>query len=93
MTNRRVLGLVERRNGDTVDAAFIDAIPAVNKRVAADGVGTVMFGSDSGLRGMYANTGMDFFGWSWGPGSVNFFDIPDADRVAALVMKLRNESK
>jgi hypothetical protein len=89
VTDRRVLQLVKRRRGDVLDAAFIDAIPAVNRDVGADGSGSVVFGGGSGWSGQWANTGAPMFASNNMPAPLAFYDIPDAARVADLVTDLR----
>jgi len=86
VTDKRVLKLVRRRRGDVLDAGFIDAIPAVNRDVGADGSGSVVFGSGSGWSGEWANTGL---GSGNMPVPLAFYDIPDAAHVADLVTDLR----
>jgi hypothetical protein len=88
VTDRRVLRLVRRRSGDNVDAVFLDAIPAVNRELRADGSGSVVFGSAS-LQ-VRANSVLPAFAVSKGEeGPLSFEDIPDAARVAELVTELR----
>jgi hypothetical protein len=84
-----VLQLVKRRRGDVLDAAFIDAISAVNRDVGADGSGSVVFGGGSGWSGQWANTGAPMFASSNMPVPLAFYDTPDAARVADLVTDLR----
>jgi Domain of unknown function (DUF1707) len=88
VTDRRVLRLVRRRSGDSVDAVFLDAIPAVNRDVRPDGSGSVFFGSNS-LQAR-ANSVMPAFAVAKSDrGPLAFEDIPDAARVADLVTDLR----
>lgn len=92
VTNKRILVLTQLRRRD-VQAAFINAIPSVNKSIRSDGVGTLRFGGSSLMTlmsSMYANTGMDFFGPFSGGDAPAFFDIKDANRVYQLVTDLRN---
>jgi hypothetical protein len=91
VTDKRVLRLLKERAGDTLQAAFVASIPAVNRRVSRDGSGTVIFGNVPAWQSMYANTGMDVFGGSQvADPSVAFYDIPDAGGVADLVERLRS---
>jgi hypothetical protein len=85
VTNKRVLKLERRKNGDTVDALFLDAIPAVNRDVGADGSGTVIFGS--GNRWQADLTPAFLSGNDQVP--LAFYDISDAVHVAELVTELR----
>jgi len=89
VTNKRVLVLTATR-GKHVDAAYINAIPTVNKSVRCNGVGTVTFGNAEGLAGSYGNTGMSF-GSYYGQAPPTFYDIRGADEVYQLVQRLRNE--
>src|SRR5439155_19204260 len=57
VTNRRVLKLVTHSRGDTLDALFIDTIPAVNRDIGANGSGSVVFGGGSSWQAQLANTG------------------------------------
>jgi hypothetical protein len=93
VTDRRVLQLVKRQRGDVLDAAFIDAISAVNRDVGADGSGSVIFGGGSGWSGQWANTGAPMFASSNMLVPLAFYDIPDAARVADLVTDLRRSAE
>jgi hypothetical protein len=89
VTDRRVFAFIRRRAGDELDALFLDTIPAVHRRVRRDGSGSVSFGTRP--MWMFANNGLDFFGTAQNGGSLGFYDIPDANHVADLVTRLRNE--
>jgi hypothetical protein len=89
VTNKRVIVLTET-GGRKVRAAFINQVPVINKRIRADGSGTLNFGSAAGFGGgelaaMYENTGMDFFGAFYGAPPPSFHAIPEAERVYRLV--------
>lgn len=88
ITNRRVLILTNLSNKN-VDAEFITQIPCINKRVRSDGKGTIKFGNSFFFKGMYSNTGMDFFGAGYGKDVPTFYDIDDIDSVYRLVNELR----
>lgn len=89
VTNRRVLILTKLLSRN-LQAAFVDLVPSISKSVRSDGTGTVRFGNPSFWASMYANTGLDFFGWFYGSDPPTFHDIRDADRVHDLVSSLRN---
>jgi hypothetical protein len=89
VTNRRVLKLERRKRGDTVEALFLDAIPAVNRDVDADDSGCVIFGSSNRWQADLANSGMPSFFTSNVQVPLAFYDIPDAAHVAELVTQLR----
>lgn len=92
VTNRRVLSIVTGRSGDEMSAAFVSDLPAINTRVADDGSGTVTFGSHAPGQSLYANSGLDVIGWGRaGGGPVSFFDIADAQQVADLVSRQRDD--
>jgi hypothetical protein len=80
VTDRRVLSVVRRRSGDSVDAVFLDAVPAVHRELRPDGSGSVIFGSvPSSPRASSKQDG----------GPLAFEDIPNASYVAELVADLR----
>ncbi|MFN2527030.1 MAG: hypothetical protein ABR505_12345 [Actinomycetota bacterium] len=91
VTDRRVLSLVRSQRGDKIQAAFIETIPSVNKRIRTDGSGSITFGSSPSWSDWYANTGLEFMAWGWGGvgNTVVFYDVPDARQVAKLVNDLR----
>jgi hypothetical protein len=87
--------LLEGPSGGTLDAAFLSSIPAVSKRVRADGSGSVTFGGNSGMAARYANSGMEFFVAGWGARGekqIGFVDLPEAALVADLVTAQRREA-
>ena len=93
LTNRRVLAVDTRDSGPTVQALFLDQIPAVNTRVRADGSGTLTFGQPSGgVMAMYDDTGMELFtGGAIAP--LSFRDVPNAADVASAVDRAREEAR
>lgn len=90
VTNERVLVASGAGNG-RLQGAFINQIPVINRTIRKNGVGTVQFGSIPYQTAMYANTGMDFFGWPGNPVPV-FYDITDAQRTYNLVLQLRRDA-
>jgi hypothetical protein len=88
VTNKRVLKLERRRNGAVVEALFLDAIPAVNRDIGADGSGCVIFGSGKRWQSHLASSGMPAF-FTGEEVPLAFYDIPDAVHVAELVTQLR----
>lgn len=88
VTDRRILILSEAL-GSRLQAVFIDTLPLVEKSVGRTGRGTVVFGTAPFFTGLYRNTGLDLFGGGLRQQVPAFYDIPDAEQVAALVMRLR----
>lgn len=91
VTDKRVLKLLQKNSGDVLDAAFIDALPAVNRDVRADGSGSVVFGGGSNMQAQFGNNGMPSFFLNNMQVPLSFYDIPDAAHVAELVTELRRE--
>jgi hypothetical protein len=89
VTNKRALKLERRKNGDAVEALFLDTIPAVNRDVGKDGSGSVLFGSAGRWQSDLANSGMPAFFLTNVQLPLTFYDIPDAAHVAELVTQLR----
>jgi hypothetical protein len=87
VTDRRVLKLVRRRSGDSVEALFLDAIPAVNRELRRDGSGSVLFGTAS-LQAR-ANALLPVAVAKVEGVPLVFEDILDAAYVAELVTDLR----
>jgi hypothetical protein len=80
VTDRRALRLVRRRSGDSVDAVFLDAVPAVHRELRPDGRGSVIFGPLSSSPRASSNED---------GGPLAFEDIPNASYVAELISDLR----
>ena len=93
VTDRRVITLERTPRGQRIQAAFVDLIPTVNKRVRRDGSGTIIFGNRSVFAQLYENTGMEFMSFGlWGDTSaVSFYDLPNVAEVDDLVRRLRSE--
>jgi hypothetical protein len=90
VTDARVVSIERGLRGPRFQAAFIDRVPAINRRTRHDGSGSVKFGNASFWTGWVENTGMEFMGWGFGGvDAPTFFDIPDANGVARLVGDLR----
>jgi hypothetical protein len=87
VTDRRVLKLVRRRSGDSVEALFIDAVPAVNRELRRDGSGSVFFGSASVKARANALLPVAVARVEGVP--LAFEDIPDPAYVAELVTDIR----
>ena len=90
ITNKRVLVLTKGFGRD-LQAAFINTLPAVNKSIRSNGIGTLKFGNSSPMVSMYANSGMDFFGGFYGKDVPTFYDISEANKVYDLVTDLRQK--
>lgn len=89
VTNQRVLILTTLFNKN-LQAEFIRQIPSINKSVRSDSKGTIKFGSSFFFTGMYGNTGLDFFGSSYGKDVPTFYDIEEVEKVSKMVNELRN---
>ena len=87
VTDRRVLKLIRRHSGDSVQALFLDAIPAVNRELRPDGSGTVLFGTSSVQARASALLPVAIARVEGVP--LAFEDVPDAAYVAELVTELR----
>jgi hypothetical protein len=87
VTDRRVLKVVSRRSGDSVQALFLDAIPAVNRELRPDGSGTVLFGTASVQARASALLPAAVVKVEGIP--LAFEDVPNAAYVAELVTELR----
>jgi hypothetical protein len=90
VTDRRVLVLTDlgRRS---LNAALIGQIPAIQKHVRTDGVGSLRFGTGGGLASMYEDTGLELFGAFYGAPAPAFVNIAGANDVAKLVTRLQAE--
>ena len=85
VTSKRVLSVSTAFRRSTRSAAF-KRLPGLEVSVGRSGVGTITFGHWGGLAGMYANSGLAWFGWGWGGARpMSFFDVPDARRVYELI--------
>ena len=91
VTDRRVLVRTEivRRS---LQAASFATLPAIQKSVRRDGSGSIRFGTNHPFASMYKNTGLDFFGFAYGPSAPSFVDIPDVERVYRLVNDFADRS-
>jgi hypothetical protein len=94
VTDRRVLSVVQRRRGETVDATYLRAIPTISTSVDSTGRGSVQFGNTSQFGAWSANSGMEFFGrGNTATTGVAFYDVDDARAVADLVERLREQDQ
>lgn len=88
VTNQRVLSLVELRK-PRMNSLFLSALPTVDVSSEGPGAGSVVFMPQIGNRGGQIGADMDMFAQG-SMGLVGFFDIPDVQTVAALIMRLRS---
>lgn len=90
VTNRRVMSVVQRRNGAAVDARYLHALAGISTTANARGLGTIDFDNSSGTRALnwWADSGMSFFGTPNVRAGLCFLDIADATAVAALAEQL-----
>jgi hypothetical protein len=90
VTNRRVLVFM-KAFGQQLHESNIKLISAINKRLRADGIGTLTFGGNQSIffngGQYYGNTCMDilpFYGFQ-----LAFYDIPNANEVHKLLMDIQ----
>jgi hypothetical protein len=88
ITARRAL-ILTATSGRKLQGVFLDRVPALNKSVRRDGIGTIQFGNSGWVAAMYSNTGLDFLGGFYGMEAPAFYDINDADSVFDLANSLR----
>jgi hypothetical protein len=89
VTDKRVLEIVRGlQGGESVNATYLSAIPAISTSTTSGGYGSVEFGAGSPRYARYGNTGMEFLGRGQ-PSGLCFYDIPDPRSVADLVERLR----
>ncbi|MGD0198771.1 MAG: DUF1707 domain-containing protein [Solirubrobacteraceae bacterium] len=95
VTNWRVIALLHRRRGDSIDTAFIDALPAISKTLGRGGAGSIVFGERlHGALALYANSGIELFGSSaLSRLPLAFYDVERADAVFALISRLRDGAR
>jgi len=72
VTDKRLLIISK----DNLQEVYINTIPAINKTIGANGIGTIQFGNPNVYSTMYANTGMDFFGSYYGKDVPSFYNTP-----------------
>jgi hypothetical protein len=89
VTNKRVL-VVDTGRGRKVIAAFLQQLPAIEKSVRSDGLGTITFGLAPTTRGGRSNMG----GWDGGLSSPvpTFVDVEEVESVYRIVSDLREKS-
>jgi hypothetical protein len=92
VTNLRVIE-INYMGGKSVNSANIDTIPSYSKSIDHDGIGTLIFGSNNMISGMYANFGLDFFGSMYGTPAPAFHDIKNAETVYQLVQEEKRKSR
>ena len=90
VTNRRVLVLA-LAPGRKVISSFIGSIPAIDKEVRSDGIGTLKFGTISAPWGNNRNGNFSMDGLYLGAGVPVFVDVDDANSVYAIVAGLRSK--
>lgn len=87
VTDRRVL-VLSTAFRHTVRSASLKRLPGLELSVRRGGRGTVTFGHWGGMSAMYANSGLDWFGWGSGQRPLAFYDLDDARSVYELVDRL-----
>ena len=88
VTNKRII-IATDFMGQKVETVEISTLGSISKSIRSDGFGTIAFGNTPMLAGMYANTGMEFFGGFYGPAAPTFFDIQNAAEVYKIVQDQR----
>jgi hypothetical protein len=71
---------------------FLEGLPGVGERVGGDGVGTLSFEPIPLMWAMYAGSGLDWMIGGLSALPLQFFDIRDAPRVAALIEEQREHA-
>lgn len=89
ITNQRVIVYSSFINS-SLQAQFIQQIPAINKTVKKNGTGTIVFGNPSLLDSMYGNTGFEFFSSFYGTSVISFYDVANVEEVYDLIHEVRN---
>jgi hypothetical protein len=88
VTDRRVLVLNELPTR-SLQTAFVDQVPVINKWLGFHGTGTLQFGSAPMWESAYGSTGLEILGRPR-PNTVPVFaDVQDPERVYQLVSGLR----
>jgi hypothetical protein len=89
VTNKRVM-VVNRGRSRKVIAAFLQQLPAIEKSVRRDGIGTITFGIVPMISGRNTNMAA----WDGGLSSTvpTFVDVEDAEGVYRIVSDLREKS-
>jgi len=89
VTNKRVL-VVNTGRSRKVIAAFLQQLPAIDKSVGRDGIGTITFGLVPMATGRRSNMA----GWDGGLSSSvpTFVDVEDAESVYRTVSDMREKS-
>lgn len=91
VTDRRVLA-IERGGVDGADAVrsvFLEGLPGVGVRTARTGVGTLSFEPVPPMWAWYAGSGMEWMIGGLSALPLQFLDIKDPSRVAALIEEQR----
>jgi len=88
LTDRRVLA-IERGSDDAVRSVFLQGLPGVGERIGRDGVGTLSFEPIPPMWVMYAGSGLEWMMGGLATLPLQFFDVKEASRVAALIEQQR----
>ena len=91
LTDRRLVA-IERGRVDSVRSVFLEGLPGIGERIGRDGVGTLAFEPVPPMWAMYAGSGMESLIGGLSALPLQFFDIPDAPRVAALIAEQRDQA-
>lgn len=87
VTDRRVIA-VSTGFRRSVRSLSIKRLPGLEVSTGSGRAGSVTFGQWHGFAGMYANTGLDWFGFGMGQRPMAFYDLDDARAVYELVDRL-----
>ena len=89
LTNKRVL-IVDSTRGRKVNGTFLEQLPAIDRTVRGDGIGTLTFGMAPPVTGRRSSMGS----WDGGLSSPvpTFVDVEDAEAVYRTIVDLREKA-
>lgn len=89
VTDQRILILCTAPSR-SLQTVYINTLPALNKSIGSEGVGTIEFGNTSPRAAMYANSGMEFMGGMLAAEPA-FYDIKNVNSVYELINNQRKK--
>ena len=98
ITNKRIMIFKKSRKGREMETTFIKDIKAINTKIKSNGIGTIIFGSNTAMANMGVNAGFAAYGGGqygsyYGEMCPVFFDIPDADKVYRIAYDAWSKTK
>jgi hypothetical protein len=87
VTNKRII-IIYKLFGRNVVTANINTLPSINKSINAKGGGTLIFTTTNLNQSIYANTGLDLFGWG-AQDILAFYDIKNVEEVYKKITTLQ----